>query len=774
MAAVLLRALLVMGLLTALGLAEEPAWRIAARGLPANLDAFLAAARVADLSVQDERAVHRLLALAYFDLRRFDDAFRHAESALALTPPALDASAAELELRRLCSDAALRAGRIERSESHAVRLAFSVDLRKPGRRIALATALDRLMEASIWRGALSEANGVGEAIWKMPIDKGKVSLALKPLIRYAALLVDVGQFVPALRILDEVDGRLPDEGADMEHGLSMLARARASRRMGNPKGAANQMREARKFIQLLDDHELYARLAMEEVLMRIESDPPQLAGAAKWIESYFRRRQADMTPDKIWDRRLWAMLGVVRDFSGDREGAVEAFKQGIVGHEQEGPLSMTETRAFLSCATYLHEDRNDKDALAIARRADMFMAQFAQSPHGRAGLSYAAEVQRRIAQSMRDEQAASDFAERDASGEVLAKEHVAAAAKAEKEKRMDDAEQLYLRAFRCAPWSLIGTRKLLWFLLRTRRQDATVRACDAARVAGHSDLALFTGGVVALGAHDEHGAIAMLGRLMITAERAPRSPRFPLGLGAMLAHEPGVALRVLTGDPGWGGAEWETEQVRRALALKWIAKAYLSLGYPEKARRQLRRKEAAGLSLAGVQEIEWEAAYLEGKPEAAVRHVRLLTDRAEQKGEKPPHIFRAVLQMEQGKWAAALADWETVLDEKSDGVFVVAAWVRGALAGAIARTQDALGAVCLRRDRRAGDAARARERFARRGDEHGVGLLRSRRRANRCRRQGGRRRMPAPGGSPCARRCGRPRRREASAYEVDPARGIRA
>jgi len=53
----------------------------------------------------------------------------------------------------------------------------------------------------------------------------------------------------------------------------------------------------------------------------------------------------------------------------------------------------------------------------------------------------------------------------------------------------------------------------------------------------------------------------------------------------------------------------------------------------------------------------------------------------DQKGEKPAHTFRAVLRMEQGKWAEALADWDVVLDEKSEGVFVVAAWICARAAG---------------------------------------------------------------------------------------------
>jgi len=678
---VLARVLLVLALFASLCIGDEPAWKQAARKLPAEIDGFLRVVRGSDLTAAEEAAVHALLARAYSQRGRFDDAYRHAESALALQPPAIDATPVELELRRLCSEVALRSGRIERSESHAVRLALASSSRTRPGRMAYADALDRLMEASRWRGAVFEAIEVGEPIRHVAIEGGTRIFAPRPLIRYASLLVDGGQFVPALSILDEVDAALPEEGADREHGLSKLARARASRRMGNPEGARGQMREARKFIQMLDDQELFARLAMEEVLVRIESDPPQPKAAAKWVEKYLERRREDMEPDKIWDRRLWTMLGVARDLAGDREGALEAWKTGIVGHEQEGPLSMTETRGFLMCAGYLHEDRQDKAAAAIARRADHFLAQFARFQHGRAGLSFAAEVRRRVAQAMRDEGAAADFERRDASGDVLAEEHLAAAKKAEAETRDDDAERLFLRAFSCAPWSEEVAREGLWFLLRKRRAQTMQDFSAAARVAGHSNLALFAGGLVDLGAHNADGAVAKLGRLTLTADRAPRSPRFPLGLGVMLIQEPGIALRVLSGDPGWSGGKWETEQARRPLALKWVAKAYLALGFAAKARRQLRRVEAGGLDLAAVQEIEWEAAYIQGKLKDAYRHVGLLIDRPGQESKEAPRRFRAVLQMELGRWAAALQDWESILNDKSQGVSVVAAWICARAAG---------------------------------------------------------------------------------------------
>ena len=248
MFAVLRRVFLVSGLLATLGVAEETAWRALARKLPDSADQLLAAVGKADITASEEAMVHMLLARAYRSLERFDDAYRHAESALALIPPAIDASPGELELRRLCSEVALRSGRIERSESHAVRLGLAADIEAPGGRKALADALDRLMEASRWRGAVFEAIAVGPAIRAVAIEDGARIFAPRPLIRYAALLIDGGQFVPALRILDEVDFALPDKDADREHGLSKLARARASRRMGNPSGARKQMREARKFI----------------------------------------------------------------------------------------------------------------------------------------------------------------------------------------------------------------------------------------------------------------------------------------------------------------------------------------------------------------------------------------------------------------------------------------------------------------------------------------------------------------------------------------------
>lgn len=674
------RVILFLSLFATVCAAEEPSWRALSRKLPGSADQFLAAVGQSEVTASEEAMIHMLLARAYRELERFDDAYRHAESALALIPPAIDASPGELELRRLCSEVALRSGRIERSESHAVRLGLAAHPKAPGGRKALADALDRLVEASRWRGAVFEAIAVGPAIRAVAIADGTRIFAPRPLIRYATLLIDGGQFVPALRILDEVDFALPEEGADREHGLSKLARTRASRRMGNPAGARTQMREARKFIQLLDDRELFARLAMEEVLERIERSPSEPEAAAKWVEKYMERRRGDMEPDAIWDRRLWTMLGVVRDFAGNREGALDAWKRSIVGHEHEGPLSMTEARGFLMCATYLHEDRRDHDAAAIARRGDYFLAQFAKSSHGRAGLGYAAELRRRVAQSMRQDDVASDFARRDASGDALATGHVKAAKQAEAEKRIDDAEGLFLRAFDCAPWSEEVARQALWFLLRHRRVETMGVLGGAARVAGHSSAALFAGGLVALGARDADGAVAELGRLALTAVPAPRSPRFPLGLGVMLIHEPGIALRVLAGDPGWGGGEWEIDVPRRASALKWVAKAHLALGQADKALRQLRRNEAGGMSLTGVQEIEWEAAYLKGKILEALRHVGLVIDRPEEKNQAGARRFRAVLLMEQGKWGAALADWKATLDDEPDAVTVFATWLcaRGA------------------------------------------------------------------------------------------------
>jgi len=673
---------------------EEASWRALSRKLPASADAFLAAARDAEVTAAEEAMIHLMLARAYRSLERFEDAYRHAEAALGMIPPSIDASPDELELRRLCSEVALRSGRIERSESHAVRLGLAAAANAPGGRRALADALDRLIEASRWRGAVFEAIAVGPAMRAVAIEDGSRIFAPRPLIRYAALLIDGGQFVPALRILDEVDIALPDAGADRERGLALLARTRASRRMGNPKGARKQMREARKFIQLLDDRELFARLAMEEVLTRIERTPPEPDEAAKWVQKYLERRRDDMEPDEIWDRRLWTMLGVARDFAGDREGALKAWQTGIVGHEREGPLSMTEARGYLMCATYLHEDRQDAAAAAIARRGDQFLAQFARAKHGRAGLTYAGELRRSLAQSMGQDAVADDFARRDASGDVIAERHIEAAKKAEAEERLDEAEKLFLRAFDCAPWSEKVAQESLWFLLRKRRAKPMRELSDAARVAGHSGVALFAGGLVALGARDADGAVGKLGRLALMSIPAPRSPRLPLGLGAMLVHEPGIALRVLSGDPGWGGGEWEMAPPRRASALKWMAKAYLALGQPAKARRQLRRSEAGGMDLTGVQEIEWEAAYLEGKIGEAYRHVGFVIDRPEAKVKAVPLRFRAVLHMDQGKWPAALADWQATLTDASDSATQFAVWVCARAAG----DNDAL-ARCVERCR---------------------------------------------------------------------------
>ena len=388
-----------------------------------------------------------------------------------------------------------------------------------------------------------------------------------------------------------------------------------------------------------------------------------------------------MTPDPIWDRRLWTMLGVARDFAGDREGAFAAWKRSIVGHEHEGPLSMTEARGFLACAAYLHEDRNDEDAGAVARRGDYFLAQFAKTSHGRAGLNFSGELRRRVAQSMRQDDVAEDFARRDASGDVLAEGHIKAAKAAESEKRLDDAERLYLRALDCAPWSTETANQVLAFLLRHRRAKTMARLGDEARVAGHSSFALFSGGLVALGARDGDGAVARLGRLALTGVAAPRPPRYPLGLGFMLVHEPGIALRVLFGDPGWTGGGWEMDAQRRASALKWVAKAQLAMGEPQKALRLLRRTEAGGMSLAAVQEIEWEAAYLRGKVKEALRHVGLVIDRPEEQAKSVAQRFRAVVLMEKGQWEGALADWESALTEDSDAVSVLAAWLCARAAG---------------------------------------------------------------------------------------------
>jgi tetratricopeptide (TPR) repeat protein len=669
--------------------AEEPGWTQTARELKKRLgsregpdaaaiaDDLLKRAREASIGATDELFIHRLVAGAYLSSGRYGDALRHGEAALWLQKPSFDPSVAEIDLRLLCARAAFGAGQPIVGESHAMRVILGV---ADESLVAKARAIELLLANALRAGRIAEALGWVDVVRAHTRPDRLDTVAPRTFVQIAEVLVDVGLFRRSQDTLTVAEKLLGESGSDATRGWALLVRTRALRRSGDAEGAKKPMKAARRLIQVLDDREAFARLAIEEALDRIERQNPK--GAVKWIGKYLERRPADLVPDPSWDHRLQILLGVAYELDGDQDAAVEAWEESIVKRVGEGPVTLVEAKGYLSCAAFLLEDKRAREAEAIALRADLFISQYHVYPFAKEGLQFAAEVRRRIARSTGDAVAAEDFAQRLVSPDEASKALSEKARSARRAGKNEEAERLMRRAIRCAPWSAAAFTDLLHALVRRRALEDMRIASDEARLAGHVSSALFAGGLIELGARDGGRAVAKLGTLLQLGQQRMKACRYPLSLGLMLIGEPGVAARVLGADPGWEGGAWQIADSRRVSALRWRATAHLQLGDSAEALRLLReRPEASHLQLAPLQEIEWLVAYAQGRIAEARKHVDLLLNQPGDEPDKAARQFRATLKMERGKWASAHADWEAVGDSLEDSGSILAGWLCARFAG---------------------------------------------------------------------------------------------